>query len=99
MLDRALAILQKAAAKHGLPILGTRRQPPPGPGQDAGASAGAAGRRWGGLATARLTLSVAADQGHPRARTRAHRHGAAVRFPALDGGAERPPFAVALPHD
>ncbi len=96
MLDRALAILHKAAAKHALPIFGTRRQPPPG--QDS-AGAGAAGKRWGALATARLTLSVAADPGHPRARARAHRHAAAIRFHALDGGAERPPFAVALPHD
>ncbi len=96
MLDRALAILHKAAAKHALPIFGTRRQPPSG--QDS-SGAGAAGRRWGALATARLSLSVSADPSHPRARTRAHRHGAAIRFHALDGGAERAPFAVTLPHD
>ncbi len=97
MLDRALSILHRTAAKYGLPILGTRRQPPPG--QDSGGGAGAAGRRWGALSTARLALSVYSERGHPRARSRLHRHEATVRFPALDGGAERPPFAVVLPLD
>ena len=105
LLDRALTTLHKVAAKYELPILATRRQPPPGQehgGGDGGAASRwrdlGAGRRLGQMATARLALSVGAEPGHPRARTRGHRHGAAPRF-AADGWAERAPLDVRLKHD
>ena len=106
LLDRALTALHKLAAKYELPVVATRRQAPPehGPGGDGdGGVAGrwrdsGPGRRLGQLATARLALSVTADPGHPRSRTRGHRHFAAVRL-AADGWAEGPSLVVRLPYD
>jgi hypothetical protein len=104
LLDRALAMLHKTAVKYELPILATRRQPPPGTDHSGvGGEAGrwrdaGGGRRWGQLATARLAVTVAAEPGHARAQFRGHQHSVSVRL-AADGWAERPPLGIRVAGD
>ena len=107
LLDKGLTVLHKLAVKYQLPILATRRQAPTAH-EDSeragrrhigdGGSGGAVGRKWGQLATARLTLTVAADAGHARASRRDHRNSATAQF-AADGWAWRPSLDVNIPYD